>query len=424
MLSALWRAAGFRRCGVEPNPFHRRRAGAALVVRGRHRRPSDDRRDRARCRRTVAPAHWPPAERLASTCAARELSFAASATCASTANGRRIITMQSPDFIAAATAAGRGCIPICRIIAAVSSSCSAAPTTKKAVQRALNGWTGRGAGDRGRRCRPCGDRVPVVRRMGPHPQGRAVAQLPLFSIEKIGDAPPKPLRSADRPLSGVKVLDLTRIIAGPVCGRTLAAHGAEVLLITAPHLASMLPLVIDTGRGKLSASVDLRGAGGRETLAALLRDADIFVQGYRPGAIAACGFGPEEAARLWPGIVYASLSAYGHDGPWALRRGFDSLVQTASGFNIAEREAFASPNRGRCRRRCSITPPDICSPSGLWRRWRAGSWRAAPGTCAFRSPKPAIGCGSSAASMAWRVPIPASMMCRLPGGEAPPGSAH
>jgi crotonobetainyl-CoA:carnitine CoA-transferase CaiB-like acyl-CoA transferase len=173
-----------------------------------------------------------------------------------------------------------------------------------------------------------------------HPQGRALAKLPLFSIERIGEAPAKPLPAAERPLSGMNVLDLTRIIAGPVCGRTLAAHGADVLLVTAAHLPGMLPLIIDTGRGKLSTSIDLREANGRETLAALLRDADIFVQGYRPGAVARFGFGPQEAARIRPGIVYVSLCAYGHDGPWSERRGFDSLVQTASGFNAAEAAAF------------------------------------------------------------------------------------
>jgi len=173
-----------------------------------------------------------------------------------------------------------------------------------------------------------------------HPQGRAVATLPPFSIEQIGDAPAMPLPAAERPLSGIRVLDLTRIIAGPVCGRTLAAHGADVLLVTAPHLPSMRPLVIDTGRGKLSTSFDLREASGRDTLAALVRDTDVFVQGYRPGAVAAFVFGPEDVARMRPGIVYVSLCAYSHVGPWAGRRGFDSLVQTASGFNAAEAEAF------------------------------------------------------------------------------------
>ena len=174
-----------------------------------------------------------------------------------------------------------------------------------------------------------------------HPQGIAVAGQPLMTIERIGDAPPQPLPAhADgRPLSGVRVLDLTRVIAGPVCGRTLAAHGADVLLVTGPHLPAIPPLVIDTGRGKRSAQLDLRDAASAEQLRALLRDADIFVQGYRPGGLAALEFSPEQAAALRPGIVYVSLCAYGYEGPWANRRGFDSLVQTASGFNWAEAEA-------------------------------------------------------------------------------------
>jgi crotonobetainyl-CoA:carnitine CoA-transferase CaiB-like acyl-CoA transferase len=171
-----------------------------------------------------------------------------------------------------------------------------------------------------------------------HPQGVAVAAVPVLSIEPIGDAPPQPLALpvAPRPLSGVRVLDLTRIIAGPVCGRTLAAHGADVLLVTAPHLPAIEPLVIDTGRGKLSCQIDLRETAGQYTLCALLRDTDVFVQGYRPGALQSLGFGPEQVAQLRPGIVYVSLSAYSHVGPWADRRGFDSLVQTASGLNDAE----------------------------------------------------------------------------------------
>ena len=172
-----------------------------------------------------------------------------------------------------------------------------------------------------------------------HPQGMAVGALPVFSIERIGDAPPQALAAAPRPLGGVRVLDLTRIIAGPVCGRTLAAHGADVLLVTASHLPAIEPLVIDTGRGKLSCRIDLRDPVGQSTLRALLRDTDVFVQGYRPGALRSLGFGPEEVAQLRPGIVYVSLSAYGHVGPWAGRRGFDSLVQTASGFNEAEAQA-------------------------------------------------------------------------------------
>jgi crotonobetainyl-CoA:carnitine CoA-transferase CaiB-like acyl-CoA transferase len=175
-----------------------------------------------------------------------------------------------------------------------------------------------------------------------HPQGRAVAALPLLSIDQIGDAAPEPLPKADRPLGGLRVLDLTRVIAGPVCGRTLAAHGADVLLVSASHLPVLERLVVDTGRGKLATNIDLRDAQGRGSLAELLRQADIFVQGYRPGAIAAFGFGPQDAARIRPGIIYVSLSAYGGDGPWASRRGFDSLVQNANGLNAAEATAAAA----------------------------------------------------------------------------------
>jgi crotonobetainyl-CoA:carnitine CoA-transferase CaiB-like acyl-CoA transferase len=214
------------------------------------------------------------------------------------------------------------------------------PHDRDAVQRVLDGWEGEAletaAAEAGLVVTACR----TFDEWDHHPQGRAVASLPLFTIERIGDAPPQPLPPAEQPLSGVKVLDLTRIIAGPVCGRTLAAHGADVLLVTASHLPSLFPLVVDTGRGKLSTALDLRQDSARETLTALARDADIFVQGYRPGAVAGHGFGPDELARLRPGIIYVSLCAYGHEGPWARRRGFDSLVQTASGFNAAEADAF------------------------------------------------------------------------------------
>ncbi|HEX2885092.1 CoA transferase, partial [Vineibacter terrae] len=155
-----------------------------------------------------------------------------------------------------------------------------------------------------------------------------------------GEAPARDLvGDPGQPLSGVRVLDLTRIIAGPVCGRTLAAHGADVLLISGPHLPSVEPLVIDTGRGKRAAHIDLRTPDGKDALRALAREADVFVQGYRPGAIAGHGFDPAALAALRPGIVCVTLSAYGEAGPWAARRGFDSLVQTASGINYAEAEA-------------------------------------------------------------------------------------
>jgi crotonobetainyl-CoA:carnitine CoA-transferase CaiB-like acyl-CoA transferase len=172
-----------------------------------------------------------------------------------------------------------------------------------------------------------------------HPQARALEQLPLLTIEKIGEAAPKPWPAGYRPLAGLRVLDLSRVIAGPVAGRTWAAHGADVMLISSPNLPSIPWLVIDTGRGKLSSFADLKTEQGRDMLRDLLSGADIFSQGYRPQSISALGFSPEDAARTDPGIIYVSLSAYGHIGPWADRRGFDSLVQTSTGFNHAEGQA-------------------------------------------------------------------------------------
>jgi crotonobetainyl-CoA:carnitine CoA-transferase CaiB-like acyl-CoA transferase len=176
------------------------------------------------------------------------------------------------------------------------------------------------------------------------PHAKALAELPLLSIEKIGEAAPKPWRKTsteggDRPLAGVRVLDLSRVIAGPVAGRTLAVHGADVLLISGPDLPAIPWLTIDTGRGKLSSFVELKSEQGRDVFRGLLAQADIVSQGYRPKSIAALGFSPEEAATINPGIVYVSMSAYGHAGPWAERRGFDSLVQTSTGFNHAEGQA-------------------------------------------------------------------------------------
>jgi crotonobetainyl-CoA:carnitine CoA-transferase CaiB-like acyl-CoA transferase len=171
------------------------------------------------------------------------------------------------------------------------------------------------------------------------PHAKALSELPLLSIEKIGEAAPKPWPGGDRPLSGLRVLDLSRVIAGPVAGRTLAVHGADVLLISSPDLPAIPWLTIDTGRGKLTSFVDLRSEQGRGVFRDLLAEADIVSQGYRPRALAALGFSPQDAARINPGIVYVSLSAYGHAGPWAERRGFDSLVQTTTGFNHAEGQA-------------------------------------------------------------------------------------
>lgn len=183
-----------------------------------------------------------------------------------------------------------------------------------------------------------------------HPQAAALATLPLFEIIRIGDAPPEPIgrkSAAQHPLDGVRVLDLSRVIAAPVAARTLAQHGADVLAVSAAHLPNILPLVIDTGRGKRSTQLDLRESAGRDALRELVRGADVFLQAYRPGALAAHGFSPEALSALRPGLVNVTLSAYSHTGPWAERRGFDSLVQSATGIAWEEGAAAGLPGPGK-----------------------------------------------------------------------------
>ncbi len=210
---------------------------------------------------------------------------------------------------------------------------------RDAVAAALKDWKAFEFEDAAAAAGLCASAMRSFAEWDAHPHGQAVPTQPVVRITRIGDAPVRPLPPSDRPLDGVRVLDLTRVIAGPVCGRTLAAHGADVLAIASPNLPNFPRLITDTGRGKLSADLELRDEAGRTGLRDLLRDADIFVQGYRPGALASHGFSPQDTARIRPGIVHVSLSAYGHAGPWSGRRGFDSLVQTASGFNHAEAEA-------------------------------------------------------------------------------------
>src|SRR5438309_6173335 len=179
-----------------------------------------------------------------------------------------------------------------------------------------------------------------------HPQAAAIASLPLLELVKIGDAPVEKLPAGDRPLSGVRVLDLTRVLAGPTCARTLAEHGADVLKITGAHLPNLGYQEFDTGHGKLSAHLDLREAKDLETLRGLIRETDVFSQGYRPGALGNRGLSPETLAQLRPGIVFVSLSAFSHVGPWASRRGFDTVVQTVSGITSRQGDLFPGPAPG------------------------------------------------------------------------------
>lgn len=220
------------------------------------------------------------------------------------------------------------------------------PEDREAVRKAVARWDALELEEAIIAAKGAGGMVRTMEEWARHPQGAAVATLPLMEITRIGDSPPVGLPRGDRPLSGIRVLDLTRVIAGPACARTLAEHGADVLKITAAHLPSLGRQEYDTGHGKLSAYLDLREARDAETLRGLVRDADVFSQGYRPGTLAGRGFSPEALAQLRPGIVVVLLSAFGPVGPWASRRGFDTVIQSVSGITVRQGEVFPGETPG------------------------------------------------------------------------------
>ena len=217
---------------------------------------------------------------------------------------------------------------------------------RDAVRRAVAQWDALELEEAIIAARGAGGMVRSMDEWAQHPQSAAVASLPLLEIDRIGDSPPEPLPEGSRPLSGVRVLDLTRVLAGPTCARTLAEHGADVLKVTAAHLPSSGIQEFDTGHGKLSTHLDLRDAGDLETLRGLVRETDVFSQGYRPGTLAQRGLSPQDLAHLRPGIVCVSLSAFGRVGPWAERRGFDTVVQTVSGITHRQGQLFPGAEPG------------------------------------------------------------------------------
>jgi crotonobetainyl-CoA:carnitine CoA-transferase CaiB-like acyl-CoA transferase len=185
-----------------------------------------------------------------------------------------------------------------------------------------------------------------------HPQAQAISGFPI-TIRKISDSPPSSQSTnlkpgSDKCLRGLRVVELTRVIAGPVAGKTLAAHGADVLWITSSNLEDQPSLDRDFARGKRTVRLDIDVPGDRTRLDELLADADVFLQSYRPGSLARKGLSPEDiAAKSKKSIICANLSAYGPTGPWSKRRGFDSLVQTGSGMNVSEAEHFGAGETAR-----------------------------------------------------------------------------
>lgn len=178
------------------------------------------------------------------------------------------------------------------------------------------------------------------------PQASAISDFPV-NIRKISQG--HSYRSGSlklgirKCLEGLRVVEMDRVIAAPVAGRTLAAHGADILWVTSPDLEDQPSLDRDFARGKRTIRLNIDDAHNRRTLDELLSDADVFLQSYRPGSLARRGLSPEQlSAKSRNGIICANLSAYGPTGPWSDRRGFDSLVQTCSGMNVSEAEHYGA----------------------------------------------------------------------------------
>jgi len=228
------------------------------------------------------------------------------------------------------------------------------PDNADAIRSRVARWRAQDLEDQIAARKLCGVLVRSEREWRAHPQGAAIAARPPIEITRIGDAPRKPLPSGDRPLSGVRVLDMTHVIAGPTCGKSLAEHGATVLHVYCPSRPQLPPFDIDTGHGKLSAFLDIKGAEAglaeadqarirdrdRERLRGLLAGADVFAQSYRPGSLAAMGFAAEDVATLSPGIIAVSFNCYGWGGesetPWEARPGFEQLAQCATGMAMRQ----------------------------------------------------------------------------------------
>lgn len=172
-----------------------------------------------------------------------------------------------------------------------------------------------------------------------HPQGQAVLAEPLVSVERVGDAPPRPLPSGPQPLTGLRSLQFSHIFAGTAAGRALAEHGADVLHVCEPDAFEHDLCWNETAVGLRSTRLELRrGSAGRAEFEGLLRDADVFVNNHRESKMARLGLTPQECIDLSPGLIHVSVNCYGHSGPWKERGGFDHHAQAVTGVSWSERE--------------------------------------------------------------------------------------
>jgi crotonobetainyl-CoA:carnitine CoA-transferase CaiB-like acyl-CoA transferase len=207
-----------------------------------------------------------------------------------------------------------------------------ASADKQSIAKAVAKWDALDLENAIDEARVCGGMVRTNEEWMEEEHGKVLAAKPVVEIIKIGDSAPEPIPAGSRPLSGIRVLDLTRILAGPITARTLAEHGADVLMVTAPHLPQVPPYVGDTSHGKRSCFLDLQKENEKQILLGLVKRSDVFSQGYRPDSLNQLGFGPEALAAYRPGLIYVSISCFGEGGPFSHRAGWEQIAQIMTGI--------------------------------------------------------------------------------------------
>jgi len=207
------------------------------------------------------------------------------------------------------------------------------PADRAAVSNALAKLPARKLEEKIARAGLCGAMVRTVTEWDESTAGQLLAAVPVVELIKITDGAPRHfLSSATQPLANLKVLDLTRVLAGPVCARSLGSFGADVLHIRGKGLPNVEAFVTDTSIGKKSAYLNLKSENDREALRGLVKQSHVFSQGYRSGVMEKLGFGVEQVAQLNPDIIYVSINCYGHQGEWCQRPGWEQLAQVVTGM--------------------------------------------------------------------------------------------
>jgi crotonobetainyl-CoA:carnitine CoA-transferase CaiB-like acyl-CoA transferase len=176
-----------------------------------------------------------------------------------------------------------------------------------------------------------------------HDQGQYLATVGVVEVVKVAEGAPVSLPAGRRILSGIRVLDLTKVIAGPTAGRQFAEHGADVIHLQHPYQDLIYAMDIDTSYGKTNAYLDFTRERDRDVLIDLIKDADIFLSGYRYGALERHGFGVEDVVKINRNIINLRMNAYGFGGPWAGRRGYEQLAQSITGAAAIQGGSLTAP---------------------------------------------------------------------------------